>query len=204
MTASPFHLVRWLPPRKKQEPRRRQKLTSLQKEVTPETWTQKASGLLASILAGASAARTIKLGNMEYASELAEKLLKHASHLEALYQGINKSIAKKADGKVMKHHVQEAARLEDFGAKAQVWPARKVFHPSLQFYFRSSRKWVCFFKPILRSTHQYQKNRPLPEVPIAPTCTWQAAADAFLKPKKKGTTRKGKGGKTEEKEKSAQ
>lgn len=125
-------------PKKKAKTKKETENDKPSEEVKPETWTQKASGLLASILAGASAARTasIKLGNMEYASELAEKLLKHASHLEALYQGINKSITKKADEKVMKHHVQEAARLEDFGAKAQAWPARKMFHSSL--------KWVCF------------------------------------------------------------
>lgn len=112
----------------------------------------------------------------------------------------------------MKHHVQEATRFDDFGAKAQAWPAGKMFHPSLQFYVHSSLKWVCF---LLRFIYPFyglpisiKKVDLCPKFPlllaIFTTYTWQAAADAFLKPNKKGTTRKGKGGKTEEKEKSAQ
>ena len=105
-------------------------------EVTLETWAQKASGVLTTLLTGASAARTasIKLGNMEYASELASQLLKHASNLESLYQGITKSIMEKAEEKVMKRHVQEATRLEDFGTKAQAWPTGEMFHSSLRFH----------------------------------------------------------------------
>ena len=93
-------------------------------EVTPETWTQKAAGLLSTILGGASAARTasIKLSNMEYASELAENLLSHAAKMECLYQTISKSISDKADEKVMRRHVQEANILEEFGNKAQAGP----------------------------------------------------------------------------------
>ena len=93
-------------------------------EVTPETWAQKAAGLLSAILVGASAARTssIKLSNMEYASELATQLLNHAAKMEGLYQTISKSISDKADEKVMKCHVQEANILEEFGTKAQAGP----------------------------------------------------------------------------------
>jgi len=94
------------------------------KEVTPETWTQKATGLLSNILSGASAARTasIKLSNMEYASELANQLLSHAAKMEGLYQTMSKSISDKDDEKVMKRHVQEANILEEFGNKAQAGP----------------------------------------------------------------------------------
>lgn len=43
---SPFHLVRWLPPRKKQKPRRRQKMTSLQRKLNQRLGPKRQVGYL--------------------------------------------------------------------------------------------------------------------------------------------------------------
>jgi recombinational DNA repair protein (RecF pathway) len=63
---------------------------------------------------------SIKLANMEYASELSAQLLEHAQQLEKLYQDLSKAITDNADDKSLRKLVSKSLKLEEFGIKAQV------------------------------------------------------------------------------------
>lgn len=90
--------------------------------MVPETWTQKATSQLGELLQRSSSARmaSIKLANMEYASELSAQLLEHAQQLEKLYQDLSKAITDNADDKSLRKLVSKSLKLEEFGIKAQV------------------------------------------------------------------------------------
>lgn len=89
--------------------------------VEPQTWLEKASGLLGTLLKDASDARvaSIKLANMDYAQELSSQLLEHAQNMEGLYKEISVAVSKGLDEKSVKELVQKAQNLQAFGAKAQ-------------------------------------------------------------------------------------
>ena len=87
----------------------------------PETWAKKASSCLPLILKDASDARTasIKLGGMEYASELATQLLEHATKMEAFWTKLNTALAAGRSDRKLKELLEELEGLNAFGIKAQ-------------------------------------------------------------------------------------
>ena len=87
----------------------------------PETWAKKASSCLPLILKDASDARTasIKLGGMEYASELATQLLEHATKMEAFWTKLNTALAAGRSDRKLKEVLEELEGLNAFGIKAQ-------------------------------------------------------------------------------------
>ena len=169
--------------------------------VEPQTWMQKASSVMATLLKDAADARTasIKLQSMEYAKELSGQLLGHAKKLEELYQQLSTAISQQAEDKKLKSLLKKAVELEAFGAKAQALagvhvqsttknPRNKpvngqtLSHPVLICKLTIHIPYlhrVCFFST--RYLFVIPSHVPLP---------MQAAADAFLKPSK---AKKGKG-----------
>ena len=89
--------------------------------VEPQSWMQKASSVLPTLLKDAADARTasIKLQTMEYAQELSGQLLGHAKKLEDLYQQLSTAISQQAEDKKLKSLLKKATELEAFGLKAQ-------------------------------------------------------------------------------------
>lgn len=117
---NPFAAQVTAPKKKPKKPKAEEEKGS--EEVVPETWTQKAASQLGELLQRSSSARTasIKLANMEYASELSAQLLEHAQQLEKLYQDLSKAITDNADDKSLRKLVSKSLKLEEFGIKAQV------------------------------------------------------------------------------------
>ena len=72
--------------------------------MKPQTWEEKAAETLGQLLSAAAKARTlsIKLGNLEYASELSKQLLSHASKLEAFYKELQGALEKKEGDKILR------------------------------------------------------------------------------------------------------
>ena len=106
-----------LAPKKKKDSEKDEKSEVQQ----PETPLEKVVAVLPTVLQSAFKARTasIKLGNMEYAQELANQLLNHAQTLEQKYAEMNKAVSSKSDEKVFKRLLVEVDALEEFGLKAQ-------------------------------------------------------------------------------------
>ena len=73
------------------------------------------------ILKDASDARTasIKLGGMEYASELATQLLEHATKMEAFWTKLNTAVTAGRSDRKLKELLGELENLNAFGVKAQ-------------------------------------------------------------------------------------
>ena len=182
--------------------------------VEPQSWMQKASSVLPTLLKDAADARTasIKLQTMEYAQELSGQLLGHAKKLEDLYQQLSTAISQQAEDKKLKSLLKKATELEAFGLKAQALAGAHVLnilknhlanklineqwedalsHPvlicKLTIRIPSVQRDCVFENPILDPD-------PLSHVPFP----MQAAADAFLKPSK---AKKGKGKAKAKKEK---
>ena len=118
-TINPLAAQVQAPKKKAKKPKAEEEKGS--EEVVPETWTQKATSQLGELLQRSSSARTasIKLANMEYASELSKQLLQHAQQLEKLYQDLSKAITEHADEKTLRKLVSKSLKLEEFGIKAQ-------------------------------------------------------------------------------------
>lgn len=94
-------------------------------ETEPETVEAKSYQVLAtealgSLLSDSAKARTlsIKLANVQYASELSDQLLTHASKLEETYKGLQKLLEKPEDKK-LRAKLDEIGQLAAFGEKAQ-------------------------------------------------------------------------------------
>ena len=178
-------------PKKRPKPKEEEKSET----VEPQTWLQKATASLPELLKNAADARTssIKLHDMEYAKELSDQLLNHAKKLESLYQDMSKAVTNNPDEKTLKQLCQKAAEKEAFGTKAQAHSGIQLMqcagllstymilgdhHVHLPFYKSCSNLSYPFpmtnhvrilFEPLLSSAFPHD----------------QAAADAFLKPKKK-------------------
>ncbi|CAK9022997.1 unnamed protein product, partial [Durusdinium trenchii] len=90
-------------------------------EVEPKTWAEKASDSLGDLLQDAAKARTlsIKLGPVQYASELALQMKNHANHLEKLYHNIRVALDKKSDDKTYKKLLNQVAEGAAFTTKSQ-------------------------------------------------------------------------------------
>lgn len=90
-------------------------------EVEPKTWAEKASDSLGDLLQDAAKARTlsIKLGPVQYASELALQMKNHANHLEKLYHNIRVALDKKSDDKTYKKLLNQVAEGATFTTKSQ-------------------------------------------------------------------------------------
>lgn len=147
-------------PKSKRDPQNDQS-----QRVEPETVPQKAAAAAATLLADASSARTssIKLSNLEYAEQLSSKLLNHAVKLEELYTKITDDLRNGSDEKVLKKRLKLVNEYSEFGAKAQVGLEPKETNHTIGG----------------SSMFQTQSTLLFSLVPC------QAAADAFLKPKKK-------------------
>ena len=88
--------------------------------VEPQSWMQKASSVLPTLLKDAADARTasIKLQTMEYAQELSGQLLGHAKKLEDLYQQLSTAISQQAEDKKLKSLLKKATELEAFWSQS--------------------------------------------------------------------------------------
>lgn len=95
--------------------------TSTAEVVKAQTWSEKATTVLDTLLKDAADARkaSIKLANMEYAKELSQNLLSHAQKLEAQYTEMSSAITRGDDEKSLKALVGKADELLAYGAKAQ-------------------------------------------------------------------------------------
>lgn len=92
-------------------------------KIEPETWAEKAAACLTVVLKDSADARTasIKLSGLDYASELAKKLLQHAEEVETFYTRLKKAVTEGTGEKGCKAIMEEYEKLSDFGAKAQAW-----------------------------------------------------------------------------------
>jgi len=164
-------------------------------EVKPQTWCQKATSMMADLLKWAADARTasLKLADTQYASELSGQLLQHAQHLEELYSKASKALSEGAEEKKFKGLVEKANALEAFGTKAQAGIG-------LGKTFRTKPWKVQWKNLLLLSTSE-----PFPLTSCQYDCSliawdgsqssFQAAAEAFLKPKKSSKAKSKKGDK---------
>ncbi len=77
---------------------------------------------LETLLQDAAKARTssITLANLEYAKELSNQLLTHATELENLYKNITEAVNKNADEHTYKKILKDIRERDAFGEKAQV------------------------------------------------------------------------------------
>lgn len=101
--------------------------------MEPETWTQKAAACLQVVLKDSADARTasLKLAGLEYANELANKLLNHAEKMEKFYPRLKKCVDEAVGEKGCKAIVEEYESLSDFGAKAQAWFETVLYQPNI-------------------------------------------------------------------------
>lgn len=88
--------------------------------VEAKSYQVLATEALGSLLSDAAKARTlsIKLANVQYASELSKQLLAHASKLEETYKGLQRLLEKPEDKK-LRTKLEEIGQLAAFGEKAQ-------------------------------------------------------------------------------------
>ena len=129
--------------------------------VEPQTWTQKASSVLPTLLKDAADARTasIKLQTMEYAKELSGQLLDHAKKLEDLYQQLSTAVSQQAEDKKLRSLLKKATELEAFGAKAQA-PAGAHVLKDIILVLETRSSWTMGRRtftssPICRLNHSH-------------------------------------------------
>lgn len=120
-------------------PKRRPPKDEPSQPLEPETWTQKAAACLALVLKDSADSRTasLKLAGLEYASELANKLLKHAEKMETFYPRLKSCVDRNAGEKACKAIVEEYEALADFGAKAQAWFETNIAHVGTCIHYTS-------------------------------------------------------------------
>ena len=92
-------------------------------KVEPKTVFDLASEKLAEILASASLARTnsLKLAGIEYAGQLQQQLLDHATCLEDLYKALQAGV-KSGSAEKVKDTLKKLKPKEEFGEKAKARP----------------------------------------------------------------------------------
>lgn len=132
---------------------------------------------LETLLQDAAKARTssITLSNLDYAKELSEQLLTHATGLENLYKTITDAMNRNADEAEYKKILKEVRVRDAFGEKAQVGSLNTVVHPF-------SNNGICnLFHDIHPSPFLNTLSFP-----------WQAAARAFKASAKAKAKAKGK------------
>lgn len=107
----------------KKRPRKEDDDDDKAEEAKPQSWEDKAKEMKGELLVDSAKCRTesIKLSSIPYAKELSSQLLQHASKLEDLYKGFEKSLEENAGEKALKGLIAKANDLNAFTSKAQAW-----------------------------------------------------------------------------------